>query len=81
METQGRKETDHAMGHALGSFDETVVLGNWSFLGDIDTATHAIQQSSSLRNAKILTRDAMPGEVARTYDAGSPGEPKQPICS
>ncbi len=81
METQRRKETDHAVGYAFSSFDETVVLSNWSFLSDVDSTTHAIQQSSSLRNAKILARDAVPGEVARTYDAGSPGEPKQPICS
>ena len=43
METQGRKETDHAVGYALGSFDETMVLGNWSFLGDVDSTTYAIQ--------------------------------------
>jgi hypothetical protein len=76
METQGREETDHAMGHALGSFDQTVVLGNWSFLRNVNSATHAIQQAPSLSNAKILARDAIPGEVARTDDAGSAGEPK-----
>jgi hypothetical protein len=69
VETEGRKEADDSVRHALRGFGQGVVLGETILSTAVQSSSHSDKKTLTMQTSHMLAGDAIRPEFPRAEDA------------